>query len=87
MSPLVSAILFAAVASPATYKLTRSIGGDWIATSEGTAKMGGLILHAIVFVLLSMLVWGMLNPKSSAFRMRRKSNWGTQKSNGVLQMD
>jgi len=68
MSPIVSALLFAIVASPETYKLTRSLGGDWIASSDGAAKMGGLVLHALVFVLLSKLVWKVLKSKKSGYR-------------------
>jgi len=49
------AILYAIVASPAMYQATRGILGSWVATSEGTAKLGGLILHAIVFILLATL--------------------------------
>jgi hypothetical protein len=40
------------VASPAAYKTVRSVAGNWVATPEGTAKLGGLVLHAIVFILL-----------------------------------
>jgi len=68
MSPIVSALLFAIVASPETYKLTRSLGGDWIASSDGAAKMGGLVLHALVFVLLSKLVWNVLKSKKSGYQ-------------------
>jgi hypothetical protein len=55
------------------YKLTRSLGGDWIAASDGCAKMGGLILHAIVFALLSHFVWKMLMTK-------KKSTYGTTRA-------
>jgi hypothetical protein len=34
----------------------RSVAGSWVATPEGTAKLGGLVLHAIVFVLLVSLL-------------------------------
>lgn len=64
MSPILTALVFAAVASPKTYQLTRSIGGDWIATSDGTAKMGGLFLHALVFTLLLHFLWKMMSKKS-----------------------
>jgi hypothetical protein len=67
MSPIVSAVLFALVASPSTYKLTRSVAGDWVATSEGTAKIGGLILHAFVFAFLLHLVWRMIKSKKSTY--------------------
>jgi hypothetical protein len=81
MSPIVSAILFALVASPSTYKLTRSVAGDWVASSEGTAKIGGLILHAIVFVLLLRIAMRILKPKKSNYH--RSNLWnGTYPSNG-----
>lgn len=52
---IVPAVLYALVASPMTYQKTRDVFGSWVATSEGTAKLGGLILHAIVFILLASL--------------------------------
>jgi hypothetical protein len=52
---IVPAVLYAFVANPATYQATRKVLGSWVATSEGTAKFGGLILHAIVFILLATL--------------------------------
>jgi hypothetical protein len=52
---IVPAVLYALVASPMTYQKTRDVFGSWVATSEGTAKFGGLILHAIVFILLASL--------------------------------
>ena len=52
---IVPAVLYALVANPATYQATRKVFGSWVATYEGTAKMGGLILHAIVFILLATL--------------------------------
>lgn len=52
---IVPAVLYALVANPATYQATRKVFGSWVATNEGTAKLGGLILHAIVFILLATL--------------------------------
>ena len=52
---IVPAVLYALVANPATYQATRKVFGSWVATYEGTAKFGGLILHAIVFILLATL--------------------------------
>jgi hypothetical protein len=63
---LIKALAFMAVSHPATYQLTRSILGPWVATPEGLPKMGGLVLHAIVFVLLLRLVWMLLARKSYA---------------------
>lgn len=63
---LIKALAFMAVSHPATYQLTRSILGSWVATPEGLPKLGGLVLHAIVFVLLLRLVWMLLARKSYA---------------------
>ena len=52
---VVPAVLYMLVASPATYQATRNVFGGWVASSDGVAKMGGLILHAIVFILLATL--------------------------------
>jgi len=67
MHPILSIVLFAIVASPETYKLTRSVAGDWVATSDGCAKIGGLILHAIVFALLLTFVYRLLMKKKSTY--------------------
>ena len=47
--PLVAFIL---VSHPETYKLVRGVAGGWAATQDGLPKLGGIILHAVVFVLL-----------------------------------
>ena len=78
---IIAAAVFAIVASPEVFKLTRSIAGGWVATSEGTAKVGGLILHAIVFVLLLRIAMKILKPKKSNYH--RSNIWnGTYPSNG-----
>jgi len=64
---IVPAVLYALVASPMTYQKTRDVFGSWVATSEGTAKFGGLILHAIVFILLATLVMRYFPGKRSGF--------------------
>ena len=64
---IVPAVLYAVVASPATYQATRNVFGSWVATSEGTAKMGGLILHAIVFILLATLAMRYFPGRRSGF--------------------
>jgi len=30
--------------------------GSWVASQEGTARMGGLLLHAVVFIALVMIL-------------------------------
>ena len=64
---VIPAVLFALVASPATYQATRGVLGGWVATPEGTARIGGLILHAIVFVLLATLAMRYFPSKRSTF--------------------
>ena len=48
---------FVAIASPMAFELTRKLAGSWIATSEGVPKLGGLLLHALVFIILTHLLW------------------------------
>ena len=50
------AIAYFLVANPKTYELTRSVLGSWVSTQDGVAKTGGLILHAVVFILLTILL-------------------------------
>jgi hypothetical protein len=64
---IVPAVLYAVVASPMTYQTTRNVLGSWVATSEGTAKLGGLILHAIVFILLAALAMRYFPSKNSKY--------------------
>lgn len=52
MWTLILILAFLIAANPAVYRATRGVLGSWVATQEGTAKFGGLILHAIVLVLL-----------------------------------
>lgn len=53
------------VANPATYRTTRSVLGSWVATQDGLAKMGGLVLHALVLLAALMLLK----------RLRTRSNY------------
>jgi hypothetical protein len=56
MSAVVLPILvFAALASPASYKTTRQIG-SWIAGPDGTPTVPGLLLHGLVFVIVMILI-------------------------------
>jgi hypothetical protein len=64
---IVPAVLYAVVGSPATYQATRNVLGSWVATSEGTAKLGGLILHALVFILLASLAMRYFPTKRSGY--------------------
>lgn len=64
---LVPFALYVAVASPATYKLTRSVAGSWVASAEGLASFPGLLLHGLVFVLVVGYLMRLLNPRTSGF--------------------
>ena len=64
---IVPAVLYALVASPMTYQKTRDVFGSWVATSEGTAKFGGLILHARVFILLATLAMRYVPSRRSGY--------------------
>jgi hypothetical protein len=50
---IVPFIVFFLVANPETFKLTRSIAGGWVASTYGVPSNMGLLVHALVFVLLS----------------------------------
>jgi hypothetical protein len=61
-SNLVAVLAFVIVSSPETYKLTSGLAGDWIANATGRAQPGGLVLHAVVFLVL-LAVLKMVLPK------------------------
>ena len=56
-------IVFFLVANPETFKLTSSLLGSWIANSSGVPSSLGLLLHALVFVLLSCFVTSLVYGK------------------------
>ena len=47
---------FAVLASPQMFQVTRMLG-SWVATQDGVPKLGGLLLHALVFVLVTHFLW------------------------------
>ncbi len=55
---LISALIFFLIASPETYRLTRSVFGTWVSGPTGCASTSGLILHAVVFLFVT---WGLMN--------------------------
>ena len=60
-------LAFVLIASPQMFKLTSSVGGSWIASADGLPKIGGLILHALVFVILTHFLWrAVYGPKKVA---------------------
>ena len=60
-------IVFFIVANPATFKLVRSVAGSWVASAEGLPTTAGLLLHALVFVVLTHLLWRAVFGKKSKF--------------------
>ena len=58
--------VFFAVANPATYKLTRSVLGSWVAAADGLPTTAGLLLHALVFVILAHFLWKLVWGKRSS---------------------
>lgn len=53
---LIKLLTFMLVASPAAFKVTRRLFGDWVAGPEGLATVPGLLLHAFVFLILVTVV-------------------------------
>jgi hypothetical protein len=63
MSALLAIMVFAAVASPASYKTTRQLG-TWIADPLGVPTIPGLLLHGLVFVILMALLGSLFGRRS-----------------------
>ena len=61
---IVPFVIFFLVAHPETFKLVRSVAGGWVASTYGVPTNAGLLLHALVFVLLSTFVWRLVFGKS-----------------------
>lgn len=60
--------VFFVIANPATFKLTRSVFGGWVANSYGLPTTMGLLLHALVFVIVAHFVWRLVwGKKTSRF--------------------
>ena len=54
----ISALLFFLVSSPEMYQLTRRLFGTWVSGPTGCSSTLGLILHSVVFLLIT---WGLMN--------------------------
>jgi len=65
MSSLLAILVFAAVASPASYRTTRQFG-TWIAGPDGMPTIPGLLLHGLVYIIL-MAVLSVLFGRSSGY--------------------
>jgi hypothetical protein len=67
MSLLIAVATYVLVANPATYKTTRGLLGNWVASADGAANLGGLFLHAFVYLFLTGLLLNLFVPQSSGF--------------------
>ena len=56
---LLMGLLFMLLASSVAFQAVRSVLGGWIASAEGLPKVGGLAVHALVFLVLSTMIWRM----------------------------
>jgi hypothetical protein len=65
MSALLSILVFAALASPMSYRTTRQLG-SWVADPLGVPTIPGLLLHGLVFVIV-MAVLSVLFGKRSGY--------------------
>jgi hypothetical protein len=65
-----SALIFFLIASPEMFQLTRKIFGYWVAGPTGCSSTYGLILHAVVFMLIT---WGLMNIKKDAAAVKGSS--------------
>jgi hypothetical protein len=63
---IVPILAYVAVSSPATYKATSKLLGSWVASADGLPKMGGLFLHAIVFLFVLALLRTLIGRSSGA---------------------
>lgn len=48
---LIPFIAFIIIASPALFKIVRSVLGGWVASADGLPTQMGVALHAVVFVI------------------------------------
>ena len=63
---LVPGLAFAIASSPATFKLTRKVAGNWVSSFEGVATPAGLFLHTLFFLFILYLV-GKVMPRKSGY--------------------
>ena len=83
-------VAYIAVAHPATYKATRGVLGNWVASADGLATLKGVALHAVVFVLLVSLLMNFIVPRASGYMMGRSEGYmesKTPKTESEMAMD
>ena len=55
---LMSALLFFVIANPETFKIIKKVFGSWVSSPTGCPTMSGLVLHSVVFLLIT---WALMN--------------------------
>ena len=60
-------LLFALIASPFLFKTVAGLAGSWVASNSGSPTPAGLLLHGLVFVILSKIVWKALGGRKSRY--------------------
>ena len=55
---LLASAIFLAVSLPQTYQVTRAVLGSWVSSPQGCPTSGGLLLHVIVYALITRAVMG-----------------------------
>ena len=80
---ILMALLFMLLAAPVAFQVVRRVLGGWIATAEGLPKVGGLAVHAVVFMVLSTLIWRYVPIGSSRFAEDEKAEEFESKLTGA----
>ena len=75
---IILAALFAVIASPMTYRLTRDVFGGWVASPSGCASQSGVLLHAAVFAGVLYLLWKLKMGKEA------KGSWAAGKKGNKM---
>ena len=68
MASLMAGAVFFLIANPEVYRVTRKLIGNWVATPTGCPSTKGLLLHAVVFFLIT---WVLMNVQG--LRLRREN--------------
>jgi len=64
MNSILAGLVFFIIASPDTFRFMRSLLGKWVSGPNGCPTTGGLLLHTLVFILIT---WGMMNIKTEGY--------------------
>ena len=68
---LMAALTFFIIASPETFRIMRRLLGKWVSSPTGCPTSSGLILHTIVFMLVT---WGLMNIKNEGYETESMDN-------------